>query len=109
MADIEDDVEDLQGLDVFIEPESLEMAVEFSKRYTRLLLNRKSNNEDVKTLRKEYNELGLPTSVVIKAFSELRKEKKEEHKDEIKAFKHYISKNTELMDLLTELEAKSTS
>lgn len=91
--------------DFFIEPKSLEMAVEFSKRYTRLLLDRKAANFDMKSLKKEFNEQGLPTNLVIKAFTELRKEKKEAHKGEIEVFKEYISKNNELMDLLSELES----
>lgn len=47
MTDIESD-----DLGCFIEPESLEMALEFSKRYTRLLLNRKSVNADIKELKR---------------------------------------------------------
>lgn len=100
------DVIDEDDIGCFIEPESLNMAVEFSKRYTRLLLGRKTTNDDIKNLKKEFNEQGLPTAIVIKAFSELRKEKKEEHQDEIKAFKRYISQNAELMNLLGELEEK---
>lgn len=100
LNDIEADNEEY-----FIEPESLEMALEFSKRYTRLLLERKNVNNDIKALRKEFNEQGLPTNIVLKAFNAFRKEKKETNKDEIQSFKYYIAKNGELQTLLNELES----
>ena len=89
----------------FIEPESLEMALEFSKRYTRLLMDRKNTNEDIKNLKKEFNEQGLPTNIVVKAFTELRNEKKAKNKDEVESFKQYMSKSGELLSLLKELES----
>lgn len=103
MTDIESD-----DLGCFIEPESLEMALEFSKRYTRLLLNRKNVNADIKELKKEFNEQGLPTNVVVKAFSLLRNEKKEDHRSEIEGFKEYIQKNNELLNLIKELDSKES-
>lgn len=91
--------------EVFIEPDSLKMALEFSKRYTRLLMDRKNTNEDIKSLKKEFNEQGLPTNIVVKAFNELRNEKKAKNKDEVQCFKQCLEKNSELLSLLKELES----
>jgi hypothetical protein len=104
-----DDLEPLdEDQDCVIEPASLELALEFTKRYTKLLLDRKMVANDVKALRKEFNEQGLPTNIVVKAFAEIRKEKKEAYKDEIHAFKSYISKNAELMRMIQELESSES-
>lgn len=91
--------------DVFIDPESVSMALEFSKRYTRLLIQKKDVSQSVKDLRKEYDEQGLPTSLVMKAFARLKAEKKENNLDEIKAFKKYMAQNAEVMELIDELNS----
>lgn len=91
--------------DVFIDPESVSMALEFSKRYTRLLIQKKDVSQSVKDLRKEYDEQGLPTSLVMKAFARLKAEKKENNLDEIKAFKKYMAQNNEVMELINELNS----
>lgn len=91
--------------DVFIDPESVSMALEFSKRYTRLLIQKKDVSQSVKDLRKEYDEQGLPTSLVMKAFARLKAEKRENNLDEIKAFKKYMSQNNEIMELINELNS----
>lgn len=99
-AESEDDFSD-----VFIDPESVSMALEFSKRYTRLLIQKKDVSQSVKDLRKEYDEQGLPTSLVMKAFARLKAEKKENNLDEIKAFKKYMAQNAEVMELIDELNS----
>lgn len=91
--------------DVLIDPESVSMALEFSKRYTRLLIQKKDVSQSVKDLRKEYDEQGLPTSLVMKAFARLKAEKRENNLDEIKAFKKYMAQNAEVMDLIDELNS----
>lgn len=91
--------------DVFIDPESVSMALEFSKRYTRLLIQKKDVSQSVKDLRKEYDEQGLPTSLVMKAFARLKAERRENNLDEIKAFKKYMAQNNEVMELINELNS----
>ena len=81
------------------------MALEFSKRYTRLLIQKKDVSQSVKDLRKEYDEQGLPTSLVMKAFARLKAERRENNLDEIKAFKKYMAQNNEVMELINELNS----
>lgn len=96
------EISDLES-DYVIDPESLKLALEFTKRYSRLLLERKEISEGVKDLKKEYEEQGLPTAIVVKAFSKIKSEKKEKNHDEIESFRQYISKNDEIMKLISEL------
>lgn len=96
----------MEADEYYIEPESLEMAVEFAQRYSRLLLNKKNIGTDIKNLKKEFNERGLPTNIVVKAVTKMKNDKKEQRRNEIDAFKEHISKNAELAELISQLISK---
>lgn len=91
-----------------IDNEGKELTNQFVQRYTRLQLQKKNINQDVKTLRQEFEEQGLPTGVVLKAFNKIRSDKKagDEKIEQIEAFKQWLESDRETQDLITELDAK---
>ena len=92
-----------------IDNEGKELTNQFIQRYTRLQLQKKNINQDVKTLRQEFEEQGLPTGAVLKAFNKIRSDKKtgDEKLEQIEAFKQWLESDRETQDLITELDAKS--
>lgn len=91
-----------------IDNEGKELTNQFVQRYTRLQLQKKNINQDVKTLRQEFEEQGLPTGTVLKAFKQIRSDKKtgDEKLEQIEAFKQWLESDRETQDLITELDAK---
>lgn len=91
-----------------IDNEGKELTNQFIQRYTRLQLQKKNINQDVKTLRQEFEEQGLPTRDVLKAFNKIRSDKKtgDEKLEQIEAFKQWLESDRETQDLITELDAK---
>ena len=91
-----------------IDNEGKDLANQFVQRYTRLQLQKKNIGKDVKALRQEFEEQGLPTSDVLKAFNKMRSEKRagDEKLEQIETFKQWLQENTETQDLVTELDAK---
>lgn len=92
-----------------IDNEGKELTNQFVQRYTRLQLQKKNINQDVKVLRQEFEEQGLPTGDVLKAFNKMRSDKKagDEKLEQIEAFKQWLESDRETQDLITELDAKS--
>ena len=84
------------------------LTISFAERYIRLHLQKKSLCEDVKELKKEFEEQGLPTKQVIKAIDRIRKELKEgsDSEVEINTFKNMLYDKTIIQNGLTELDAK---
>lgn len=84
------------------------LTISFAERYIRLQLQKKSLCEDVKELKKEFEEQGLPTKQVIKAIDRIRKELKEgsDSEVEINTFKNMLYDKTIIQNGLTELDAK---
>jgi len=84
------------------------LTISFAERYIRLQLQKKSLGEDVKELKKEFEEQGLPTKQVIKAIDRIRKELKEgsESEIEINTFKDMLCDKAVIQNGLTELDAK---
>lgn len=91
-----------------VDDDSKELANQFVQRYTRLQLQKKTIGKDVKALRQEFEEQGLPTGDVLKAFNKMRSEKRagDEKLEQIETFKQWLQENTETQDLVTELDAK---
>ncbi len=91
-----------------IDNEGKDLANQFVQRYTRLQLQKKNIGKDVKALRQEFEEQGLPTSDVLKALNKMRSEKRagDEKLEQIETFKQWLQENTETQDLVTELDAK---
>lgn len=91
-----------------VSPEIEGLTISFAERYIRLQLQKKSLGEDVKELKKEFEEQGLPTKQVIKAIDRIRKELKEgsESEIEINTFKDMLYDKTIIQNGLTELDAK---
>lgn len=91
-----------------VSPEIEGLTISFAERYIRLQLQKKSLCEDVKELKKEFEEQGLPTKQVIKAIDRIRKELKEgsDSEVEINTFKNMLYDKTVIQNGLTELDAK---
>lgn len=91
-----------------VSPEIEGLTISFAERYIRLQLQKKSLCEDVKELKKEFEEQGLPTKQVIKAIDRIRKELKEgsDSEIEINTFKNMLYDKTVIQNGLTELDAK---
>ena len=91
-----------------VSPEIEGLTISFAERYIKLQLQKKSLCEDVKELKKEFEEQGLPTEQVIKAIDRIRKELKEgsDSEVEINTFKNMLYDKTIIQNGLTELDAK---
>ena len=91
-----------------VSPEIEGLTISFAERYIRLQLQKKSLCEDVKELKREFEEQGLPTKQVIKAIDRIRKELKEgsDSEVEINTFKDMLYDKTVIQNGLTELDAK---
>lgn len=85
-----------------------ELTISFAERYLRLQLQKKAVGEDIKELKREFEEQGLPTRQVIKALDRIRKELKDgaEVEEEILTFKDMLFKQTNIQNQITELDAK---
>lgn len=84
------------------------LTISFAERYLRLQLQKKAVGEDIKELKREFEEQGLPTRQVIKALDRIRKELKDgaEAEEEILTFKDMLFKQTNIQNQITELDAK---
>lgn len=91
-----------------VSPEIEDLTISFAERYIRLQLQKKALCGDVKELKKEFEEQGLPTKQVIKAMDRIRKELKEgsDSEVEINTFKNMLYDKTVIQNGLTELDAK---
>ena len=84
------------------------LTISFAERYLRLQLQKKAVGEDIKELKREFEEQGLPTRQVIKALDRIRKELKDgaEVEEEILTFKDMLFKQTNIQNQITELDTK---
>lgn len=84
------------------------LTISFAERYLRLQLQKKAVGEDIKELKREFEEQGLPTRQVIKALDRIRKELRDgaEVEEEILTFKDMLFKQTNIQNQITELDAK---
>lgn len=91
-----------------IEIETKDNVIKFAQRYSNLLLEQKRIKEDMKVLCQEFEELGVPTKIAIKALNNQKKIKKSgQHElDEIELYMQWMSESTELDNIIAELVAK---
>lgn len=91
-----------------IEIETKDNVIKFAQRYSNLLLEQKRIKEDMKALCQEFEELGVPTKIAIKALNNQKKIKKSgQHElDEIELYMQWMSESTELDNIIAELVAK---
>lgn len=84
------------------------LTISFAERYLRLQLQKKAVGGDIKELKREFEEQGLPTRQVIKALDRIRKELRDgaEVEEEILTFKDMLFKQTNIQNQITELDAK---
>lgn len=61
----------------YIDPDGEELAVKFIQEYLELLKERKSLQRDIASLRRKFNEEGLPVRQVLRAFNAVKSEKKD--------------------------------
>lgn len=87
---------------------SKNLAQEFAVRYTNLLLKKKEIDAQIKDLKKEFEEQGLPTRSVIKVINTLKREKKTNPSilDEEEQFKEWLSVCTDLSSNIESLNGK---
>ena len=85
-----------------------DMVIEFVKRYIRLQLEIKKIKEDIKALKKEFSEQGIPMKICTTAYSMVRKELKdnEGYYEEVAVYKEWMFSSKDVTDLITELDAK---
>lgn len=90
----------------FLTPESKQYLQEFIVRYINLLKKQKDIKNDIKSIKKEYNELGLPTRLALKAYKRMTSEKKSDSYEEasVDMFKDVLLSSKDVQDAFTELE-----
>lgn len=73
---------------------------DFTLRHINLLLEKKRIDADIKALKQEYKEEGVPTAVLIRAFNEIKSDKKrtETEKFEFDVIKGYLEDNKDIDD-----------
>lgn len=87
--------------------ECKKLSREYILRYIAIELEQKKLREDLKNLKSEYEEQGLQTSYVVKAYKMLRAERKLSSKlDDLLAYKGFIETTEEISDKIAELESK---
>jgi hypothetical protein len=88
--------------------EARENIVNFSKRYLTLLLEKKALDLDVKALKEEFNEDGVPTSKVASIINRMKSDKKKSDAEifEEEAIREWMENDPEIDDQVGQLIAK---
>jgi len=81
---------------------------EFSKRFLELSLQKKAIDADIKAIKEEYKEEGVPVAIVAKAINNIKADKKKSDSElfELDTIKEWIQANSEIDDQIGELVAK---
>lgn len=81
---------------------------DFAKRYVNLLLEKKKVDQDIKALKQEFNEEGVPTGVITKALNAIKANKKKTDSQifEEETIQEWLEANTDIDDKIGELIAK---
>lgn len=89
--------------------ETKESVLQFTTRYLNLQLEQKRIKEDIKVLRQEFEEQGIPTKVVVRAINEHKKIKKNggHELQEMEMYMGWIAGDTKIDDLFVDLIDKS--
>jgi uncharacterized protein (UPF0335 family) len=88
--------------------ENRENVENYTKRLISLLKQKKTIDQDIKALKDEFKEEGVPVSVVSKVFNTVKKQKKqtEDQIFEEDVIKDWLENNTDIDDGIGELLAK---
>lgn len=80
----------------------------YTKRYINLLKEKKRVDEDIKALKDEFKEEGVPVGIVTSVFNEIKKEKKisDSERFEKETIKEWLQANPEIDDEIGQLIAK---
>ena len=89
--------------------EARENIENFSIRYLNLLLEKKKVDFDIKELKQEFNEEGVPTGKVASIINRIKADKKKSDSElfELEAMREWIESNSEIDDAIGQLGAKS--
>lgn len=70
----------------------------FSKRYLELLMQKKALDSDIKALKQEFNEEGVPTGKVASALNKIKAEKKKSDAElfEEETIKEWLESNSDI-------------
>ncbi len=83
------------------------LANEFIQRFIRLQLDKKKIDADSKYLKQEYDEQGLPTRDVLRAYRLIKQEKKDVARaDQVETFKTWLEENSATQDLISQVNSK---
>lgn len=79
----------------------------FTKRYANLLQQKKELDADIKALKNEFKEEGVPVAVVTKVFNRIKanKKKTESQLFEEETIQEWLEANTEIDDQIGQLNA----
>lgn len=88
--------------------EAKQNVVDFTKRLIELLKQKKSIDEDIKELKAEYKEEGVPVGVVMSALNKLKalRKKTDAQIFEEDTIREWLHENTEIDDGIAELASK---
>jgi len=81
---------------------------EFADRYTNLLLEKKKLDDDIKALKNEFKEEGVPVGIVCKALNVLKAQKKKTDSQifEEETIQDWLENNAKIDDKVGQLIAK---
>lgn len=90
-----------------ISNDSKDLVNQFGVRYLNLISKKKVIDCDIKALKQDFDEQGIPTKLVIKAINNIKREKKASQSErfEIEKFEDWLRENQEIDTTLTELLA----
>ena len=88
--------------------ESRQNIEEFTKRYINLLKDKKRLDQDIKALKDEFKEEGVPVGIVTSVFNKIKAEKKKSDSEifEEETIKEWLEANAEIDDGIGQLIAK---
>lgn len=83
-------------------------ALKFSKRYLELLKQKKDLDADIKALKDEFKEEGVPVGVVVKALNKVKanKKKTDAERFEEEKIQDWIERDQDIDNSIGELNAK---
>ena len=88
-----------------ISNDSKDLVNQFGERYLNLVLAKRVVDQDIKALKQEFNEQGIPTKLVVKAINNIKKDKKvsQSEKFEMEKFEDWLRENQKIDNALTEI------
>jgi len=88
--------------------EARENIENFTKRYLELQMQKKVLDQDIKALKEEFNEEGVPTGKVASILNKIKAEKKKSDAEifEEETIKEWLESNTDIDDSIGQLIAK---